>query len=122
MNTATILSVYRESEQEALRFKWIESEKAGRDLGDAAIGGSVRIHAGHVVSTGNRIVGASAGQARRDCRRKDDEKARQLPQEGGACRSKFGALDHVCALTWGSSVAIGKFADRLAAGWDRRGH
>jgi hypothetical protein len=30
-------SVYVESEQEALRFKWIESEKAGRDLGDDAI-------------------------------------------------------------------------------------
>src|SRR5437660_4572727 len=30
-------SVYTESEQEALRYKWIESEKAGRDLGEAAI-------------------------------------------------------------------------------------
>ena len=30
-------SVYAESEQEALRYKWIESEKAGRDLGEAAL-------------------------------------------------------------------------------------
>ena len=30
-------SVYVEGEQEALRFKWIESEKAGFDLGEAAI-------------------------------------------------------------------------------------
>jgi len=30
-------SVYVEGEQEALRYKWIESEKAGRDLGEAAI-------------------------------------------------------------------------------------
>ena len=28
-----ICSVYKDCEQEALRFKWIESEKAGRDLG-----------------------------------------------------------------------------------------
>ena len=30
-------SVYLDCEQEALKFKWIESEKAGRDLGEAAI-------------------------------------------------------------------------------------
>lgn len=30
-------SVYVEGEQEALRFKWIESEKAGKDLGELAI-------------------------------------------------------------------------------------
>src|SRR5262245_22936904 len=30
------LSVYAESEQEAMRFKWVESEKAGCDLGEAA--------------------------------------------------------------------------------------
>ena len=30
-------SVYVEGEQEALRYKWIESEKAGRDLGETAI-------------------------------------------------------------------------------------
>jgi len=30
-------SVYVEGEQEALRYKWIESEKAGCDLGEAAI-------------------------------------------------------------------------------------
>jgi hypothetical protein len=30
-------SVHVESEQEALRFKWIESEKAGHDLGEEAI-------------------------------------------------------------------------------------
>ena len=32
-----ICSVYKDCEQEALRYKWIESEKAGRDLGEAAI-------------------------------------------------------------------------------------
>lgn len=37
-------SVYVESELEALRYKWIESEKAGRDLGDAAIRKWVREH------------------------------------------------------------------------------
>ena len=37
-------SVYVEGEQEALRFKWIESEKAGRDLGDAAIRRWVKDH------------------------------------------------------------------------------
>lgn len=37
-------SVYQESEQEALRFKWIESEKAGRDLGDLAIRRWVQQH------------------------------------------------------------------------------
>ena len=37
-------SVYTESEQEALRFKWIESEKAGRDLGEAAIRRWVQQH------------------------------------------------------------------------------
>src|SRR5438445_12232970 len=30
-------SVYDECEKEMQRFKWIESEKAGRDLGEAAI-------------------------------------------------------------------------------------
>jgi hypothetical protein len=37
-------SVYVESEQEALRFKWIESEKAGRDLGESAIRRWVQTH------------------------------------------------------------------------------
>jgi hypothetical protein len=37
-------SVYIESEQEALRYKWIESEKAGRDLGEAAIRRWVQQH------------------------------------------------------------------------------
>jgi hypothetical protein len=37
-------SVYVESEQEALRYKWIESEKAGRDLGEAAIRRWVQQH------------------------------------------------------------------------------
>jgi hypothetical protein len=37
-------SVYTESEKEALRFKWIESEKAGRDLGEAAIRRWVQQH------------------------------------------------------------------------------
>jgi hypothetical protein len=37
-------SVYVESEQEALRYKWIESEKAGRDLGEVAIRRWVQQH------------------------------------------------------------------------------
>ena len=37
-------SVYVESEQEIQRYKWIESEKAGRDLGDAAVHSWVRKH------------------------------------------------------------------------------
>src|SRR5579871_1458944 len=37
-------SVYVESEQEALRYKWIESEKAGCDLGEAAIRRWVQCH------------------------------------------------------------------------------
>jgi hypothetical protein len=37
-------SVYTESEQEALRHKWIESEKAGRDLGEDAIRNWVKQH------------------------------------------------------------------------------
>jgi hypothetical protein len=37
-------SVYTDGEQEALRFKWIESEKAGCDLGEAAIRRWVQCH------------------------------------------------------------------------------
>ena len=37
-------SVYVESEQEALRYKWIESEKAGCDLGETAIRRWVKQH------------------------------------------------------------------------------
>jgi hypothetical protein len=37
-------SVYVDGEQEALKFKWIESEKAGYDLGEAAIRNWVRCH------------------------------------------------------------------------------
>ena len=37
-------SVYVDGEQEALRFKWIESEKAGCDLGEAAIRRWVQNH------------------------------------------------------------------------------
>ena len=37
-------SVYVEGEQEALRYKWIESEKAGCDLGEAAIRKWVKDH------------------------------------------------------------------------------
>jgi hypothetical protein len=37
-------SVYADSEQEALRFKWIESQKAGCDLGEAAIRRWVKDH------------------------------------------------------------------------------
>jgi len=44
MDEAPVFSVYAESEQEALRHKWIESEKAGRDLGDDAIRGWVQYH------------------------------------------------------------------------------
>jgi hypothetical protein len=38
------LSVYLDGEQEAQRYKWIESEKAGRDLGEAAIRRWVQDH------------------------------------------------------------------------------
>jgi hypothetical protein len=37
-------SVYVDGEQEALRFKWIESEKAGHDLGESAIRRWVQCH------------------------------------------------------------------------------
>src|SRR5262245_27032538 len=37
-------SVFRESAIEADRFKWIEKEKAGRDLGEAAIRRRVQSH------------------------------------------------------------------------------
>src|SRR5215467_12645150 len=37
-------SVYADAEQEALRYKWIESEKAGRDLGEEALRRWVRRH------------------------------------------------------------------------------
>ena len=37
-------SVYVEGEQEALRYKWIESEKAGHDLGEVAIRRWVQEH------------------------------------------------------------------------------
>jgi hypothetical protein len=37
-------SVYVEGEQEALRYKWIESEKAGRDLGEDALKRWVKDH------------------------------------------------------------------------------
>jgi hypothetical protein len=37
-------SVYADGEQEALRYKWIESEKAGHDLGEAAIRRWVQNH------------------------------------------------------------------------------
>ena len=39
-------SVYVDGEQEALRYKWIESEKAGCDLGEAAIRRWVQCHWG----------------------------------------------------------------------------
>jgi hypothetical protein len=38
------MSVHRFGEEEAQRFKWIESEKAGRDLGESAIRSWVRQH------------------------------------------------------------------------------
>ena len=37
-------SVYAECEQEIQRFKWIESEKAGRDLGETAVRRWVKEH------------------------------------------------------------------------------
>jgi len=37
-------SVYADGEQEALKFKWIESEKAGHDLGESAIRRWVQNH------------------------------------------------------------------------------
>ena len=39
-----LCSVYDDGEQEALRYKWIESEKAGHDLGEAAIRRWVQNH------------------------------------------------------------------------------
>ena len=39
-----VSSVFVDGEQEALRFKWIESEKAGFDLGEAAIRRWVQCH------------------------------------------------------------------------------
>src|SRR5437867_5954598 len=39
-----ISSVFDDGEQEALRFKWIESEKAGYDLGEGAIRRWVQCH------------------------------------------------------------------------------
>src|SRR6476659_8421390 len=39
-----ISSVFDDGEQEALRFKWIESERAGHDLGEAAIRRWVQCH------------------------------------------------------------------------------
>jgi hypothetical protein len=38
------VSVYVEGEKEALRYKWIESEKAGKDLGEDAIRRWVKEH------------------------------------------------------------------------------
>lgn len=38
------LSLHQCGEQEAQRFKWIESEKAGRDLGEVAIRSWIRQH------------------------------------------------------------------------------
>jgi hypothetical protein len=38
------MSVHDQGEQEAKRYKWIESEKAGRDLGEWAIRAWVREH------------------------------------------------------------------------------
>jgi hypothetical protein len=38
------MSLHRCGEEEAQRFKWIESEKAGRDLGEAAIRTWIRQH------------------------------------------------------------------------------
>ena len=38
------VSVFVEGEKEAQRFKWIESEKAGKDLGEAAINRWVKDH------------------------------------------------------------------------------
>src|SRR4051812_17111346 len=37
-------SVWADSQQEIDRFKWIESERAGRDLGEAAIRAWIRQH------------------------------------------------------------------------------
>ena len=38
------MSVYVDGEQEALRYKWIESERAGRDLGEEALRRWVKEH------------------------------------------------------------------------------
>ena len=39
-----VSSIFIDGEQEALRFKWIESERAGHDLGEAAIRRWVQCH------------------------------------------------------------------------------
>src|SRR5437764_483458 len=38
------VSIYTEAEQEALRFKWIESERAGHDVGEAALRRWIQSH------------------------------------------------------------------------------
>ena len=43
-HTADVRSIYSDCESEADRFKWIESEKAGRDLGEPAIRRWVQDH------------------------------------------------------------------------------
>jgi hypothetical protein len=43
-STESRMSLHEYGEQEAQRFKWIESEKAGRDLGEAAIRTWIRQH------------------------------------------------------------------------------
>ncbi|QDU64087.1 hypothetical protein Pan216_49760 [Planctomycetes bacterium Pan216] len=42
--TAEVCSVYVDGKEEALRHKWIESERAQRDLGDTAIRQWIRDH------------------------------------------------------------------------------
>jgi hypothetical protein len=44
IRTSAMMSVHDQGEQEAKRHKWIESEKAGRDLGEWAIRCWVREH------------------------------------------------------------------------------
>lgn len=44
MEIAKKCSVYEESDREAEQYKWIESEKAGHDLGEAAIRSWVKKH------------------------------------------------------------------------------
>ena len=56
-----VSSIFVDGEQEALRFKWIESEKAGFDLGETAIRNWVQCHWWGYLRAA--LAGAPSGQA-----------------------------------------------------------
>ena len=47
LEAASVLSLYEEAFREAERYKWIESQKRGCDLGDSAIEEWYRVHWAH---------------------------------------------------------------------------